>query len=278
INSAFTKTSSAIIILTDLITLKAFLMQKKLKNSSSVLWNKKAKQYARFSQNKNTFQHNILEKIAQRGIHFEGKTVLDIGCGTGIYTLLIANLAHKVMALDFSQEMLTILEIDARNENLLSKISFTCKAWDAYEEEERFDISFSSMSPAFKSDEDFEKMHDSAKEYCVYLGWGGKRESEVLNEVFQAHGLKLKSPLGSQNLKEWLERKKITYLCEYIEDEWNTLKSEEEAIESVLWHLEINEAKADVSLVKKIIHQRVDALGFVNFKVKVGLELISWEK
>lgn len=253
-------------------------MKKKLKNSSSVLWNKKASQYARFSHNNNTFQHNILEKIAQRGINFEGKTILDIGCGTGIYTLLIANLARKVTALDFSQEMLNILEIDAKNENLLSKISFTCKAWDEYEEDELFDITFSSMSPAFKSDEDFEKMNDRAKEYCVYLGWGGKRESEVLNEVFQAHGLKLKSPLGSETLKKWLERKKITYLCEYIEDEWNTPKSEEEAIESVLWHLEINEAKADVSLVKKIIHQRVDALGFVNFKVKVGLELISWKK
>ena len=248
------------------------------KNTSSSIWDKKAKQYGRFSKNLTSFQENIFTKIAQRGISFEDKTILDIGCGTGIYTLHLALKAKKITALDFSQEMLDILAIDARTEHLDDKIIFTCSDWQTYDKNASFDIIFSSMSPAFKSDGDFEKMHNSTKESCIYLGWGGKRESELLDAVFKAHGFALKAPPGSEKLKLWLEKKKITNTCEYIEDEWIAQKSVEEAIESVLWHFEINDLKPDTKLVQKMVLEKAGGEDFVNFSVKVGLELISWVK
>lgn len=248
------------------------------KQTSSSIWDKKAKHYGRFSKNLTSFQQHIFTKIAQRGISFEGKTILDIGCGTGIYTLHLALLAHTITALDFSQEMLDILAIDAQAENLKDKIIFTCSDWQAYDKEARFDIIFSSMSPAFKQDEDFEKMHNSAKESCIYLGWGGKRESELLDAVFKAHGLPLKAPPGSDKLKLWLKKQKIVHICDYIEDEWLAQKSVEEAIESILWHFEINDVIANKELVQKMVLDKANSEGLVNFNVKVGLELISWAK
>ena len=248
------------------------------KNSSSSIWDKKAKQYSRFSKNLTSFQQSIFTKIKQRGISFEGKTILDIGCGTGVYTLHLALQAKKITALDFSQEMLDILAIDAYTEHLDDKIIFTCSDWQTYDKEAQFDIIFSSMSPAFKNNEDFEKMHNSAKESCIYLGWGGKRESELLDAVFKAHGIPLKAPPGSEKLKLWLEKRKMVHVCEYIEDEWLAQKSVEEAIESILWHFEINDAKADIKLVKQMTLDKANSEGLVNFSVKVGLELISWAK
>ena len=247
-------------------------------NSSASLWDKKAKQYGRFSKNLTPFQKTIFEKIEQRGISFVNKTLLDIGCGTGIYTLHLAKLVHKTTALDFSQEMLDILMEDAKIENLDSKIIFTCSDWQTYDKDAYFDIIFSSMSPAFKNDEDFEKMHHSAKESCIYLGWGGKRESELLDAVFKAHGITLKAPPGSDKLKLWLAKNKIVHICEYIEDEWLAQKSIEEAIESILWHFEINDYKPDRTLVRQIVLDKANDEGLVNFSVKVGLELISWAK
>lgn len=248
------------------------------KNSSPTIWDKKAKQYARFSHDPNTFAQKILAKIAHRGISFYHKTILDIGCGTGVYTLHIASSAHSVCALDFSQEMLDILHSDAQTENLLSKFSFVCSTWSDFTYDTIFDIIFSSMSPAFKSDADFEKMNALAREYCIYLGWGGKRVSPLLDEVFKAHGLTPKAPPGSDNLKIWLDKKNIAYTKEYIEDEWTTVKSQQEAIDSMLWHLEINEKEADEALVKKIVASHCDLEGKVAVHVSVGLELISWAK
>ena len=248
------------------------------KNTSSSIWDKKAKQYGRFSKNLTSFQQNIFTKIAQRGLSFQEKSILDIGCGTGVYTLHLALLANKITALDFSQEMLDILAIDAKMQNLENKITFTCKDWQTYDKDARFDIIFSSMSPAFKNDEDFEKMHNSAKESCIYLGWGGKRESELLDAVFKAHHLTLNAPPGSDKLKLWLEKKKIAYICEYIEDEWLAQKSIEDAIESILWHFEINHFTPDTKLVRQMVLDKADSEGWVNFSVKVGLELISWAK
>ena len=248
------------------------------KNNSALIWDKKAKHYGRFSKTATPFQQMIFDKIAQRAISFRNKTVLDIGCGTGVYTLHLALLAHKVVALDFSQEMLDILAIDARAENLDKKITLVCSDWHTNDKDALFDIVFTSMSPAFKCDEDFEKMHNSAKESCIYLGWGGKRESELLDNVFKAHGLTLKAPPGSQKLKSWLEGRHIAYICDYIEDEWIAQKSIQEAIESILWHFEINECTPNKGLIEKMVLDRVNDDGMVNFNVKVGLELISWLK
>lgn len=253
-------------------------MQKQPTKSISSIWDKKAHHYARFSKEPSSFTMKILDKIASRGILFHNQNVLDIGCGTGVYTLHIAHVAKSVNALDISQEMLDILRQDAQNEHLLDKLTFTCKPWSDFWSEQPFDIIFSSMSPAFQSDNDFEKMNTLCSHYCVYLGWGGKRESKLQDEVFKAHGLNSKVPPGSEKIKAWLDKKNITYTKEYIEDEWVTNKPYQEAIDSMLWHLEINEVKANVPLVKKIVRSHCDANGTVNVHVKVGLELISWEK
>ncbi|MDD3342635.1 MAG: hypothetical protein PHR87_03555 [Sulfurospirillaceae bacterium] len=163
-------------------------------------------------------------------------------------------------------------------ESLLHKLTFEWNTWSDFTCEPMVDIIFSSMSPAFSTDADFEKMNTSAREACIYLGWGGKRQSELLDEVFRAHGLSPKSPPGSDKLKIWLDKQNITYTKEYIEDEWTTLKSYQEAVDSMLWHLEINEKEANLSLVKEIVASKCDSDGNVAVHVSVGLELISWTK
>lgn len=248
------------------------------KNQDPSIWNKKAKQYNRFSHDSTTFQHTILSKIAQRGIDFKGKTVLDIGCGTGVYTLHIAKDAKHVTALDFSQEMLDILQEDAIQEGLEPKFTFTCNTWSDFQATTPLDILFSSMSPAFKSDADFEKMHLLAKEHCVYLGWGGRRESTLLDPLFQAHGETLNVPAGAEKLRSWLDRHTISYTTEYIEELRHHTKPYDDARESALWHFEINGVSADASIIDALLPTMQDANGMVAFKTIIGVELISWAK
>jgi len=250
----------------------------KPKNQDASIWDKKAENYNRFSHDPHSFQAHILSKIKHRDIHFNGKTVLDIGCGTGIYTSHIAKNALHVNALDFSQEMLSILHEDAIKEGLEHKFTFTCSTWSGFESKEPFDIVFSSMSPAFQSDADFEKMHDMAREWCVYLGWGGKRESTLLDPMFRAHGQALNVPAGSEKLRAWLDRTKVAYEAEYIEEKRLHVKPYDKALESVLWHFEINALPSDSERIKTILATMQNAEGNIPFKTTIGVELISWKK
>lgn len=249
-----------------------------MKNQDASIWNKKAESYNRFSHDKNSFQNLILGKIAQRGISFDAKNILDIGCGTGVYTLHLAKDALHVNALDFSQEMLNILCEDAIKEGLHKKFTFTCNTWSNFVSQEHFDIVFSSMSPAFQSDADFEKMHHYAREKCIYLGWGGKRESTLLDPIFRAHDKTLNVPAGSEKLRVWLEKTTIAYESEYIEEKHLHVKPYEKALESVLWHFEINNLKPDIEHIKAFLETMQNEEGNIPFETTIGVELISWAK
>lgn len=248
------------------------------KNTNPSIWNKKADQYNRFSHDENTFQQKILKKIAQRGISFKGKTVLDIGCGTGVYTLHIAKEANHVHALDFSAGMLDVLKKDAIAEGLFEKFSFICNTWSGFESTALFDIVFSSMSPAFSSDVDYEKMHRYTQSHCVYLGWGGKRKSSLLDPIFKAHAKTLNVPEGSTKLKNWLVSQNITFECEYIEEISLHVKPYEEALSSVLWHFEINQHRANKALIERLLKAMCTVDNTVEIQTTIGVELISWEK
>ncbi|MFG5142297.1 class I SAM-dependent methyltransferase, partial [Campylobacter lari] len=74
------------------------------------LWNKKAKSYARYSSNLNEIQKATFAKLGS----LQGKSVVDIGCGSGVWTLHLAQKAKDVLVVDSSSAMLEILQDDAK--------------------------------------------------------------------------------------------------------------------------------------------------------------------
>ena len=126
-------------------------------------WDEKAANYVRFSTTPDAFGQRVFDTLETWGVEFADKTLLDIGCGTGVYTLHLAQKVAHVDALDFSEEMLNVLQSDAKS-NEIHNIqplhdrfdTFTCKA--------QYDLAFCSMSPAVSSPAMFEKMHACAKE------------------------------------------------------------------------------------------------------------------
>ena len=55
--------------------------------------------------------------------------------------------------------------------------------------EKAFDIAWVSMSPAVQTLPDFEKMEQCARQWSVSIGWGRKRENDLMQEIFSLHGL-----------------------------------------------------------------------------------------
>ena len=69
------------------------------------MWDKKALHYPRFSGQKNEFQETLFAKLNEFGVNFNGKSLIDIGCGTGVHTIYLAGLCAEVLGVDSSEKM-----------------------------------------------------------------------------------------------------------------------------------------------------------------------------
>jgi 2-polyprenyl-3-methyl-5-hydroxy-6-metoxy-1,4-benzoquinol methylase len=72
----------------------------------------------------------------------EGRTVLDIGCGPGHYSVALAkNGAGHVFGIDFADEMISIAEKNASSAGMQERCHFACRDFLADPIEEKFDYS-----------------------------------------------------------------------------------------------------------------------------------------
>jgi cyclopropane fatty-acyl-phospholipid synthase-like methyltransferase len=82
----------------------------------------------------NAVQHAALDRLLE-----PGDEILDVGCGTGQYTLPIARTARRVVGIDPAQPMLDHLEARAREEGIANVETRHGPAPDAIPAGERFD-------------------------------------------------------------------------------------------------------------------------------------------
>ena len=73
------------------------------------LWDKKASNYQRFDGKISTIQQQIFGKALAWGIDFNGKEILDIGCGTGVWSIFLSKTAKHITGIDSSEKMIEIL-------------------------------------------------------------------------------------------------------------------------------------------------------------------------
>ena len=62
----------------------------------------------------------------------EGQRILDLGCGTGNFTLPMATYSKEILALDFSPAMLQVLSHNLKQRNIQNVKTALCK-WEDYE-------------------------------------------------------------------------------------------------------------------------------------------------
>ncbi len=238
-------------------------------------WDKKAHRYGRYTPEGEHLEQVICDLIKEMGVDCAGKSVVDIGCGTGIYTLRIAQKAAHVDALDISSEMINILEEDAARYEINNIRAFHSD-WETFVlPDHPYDCALSTMSPATRDAESFAKMHRAAQTK-IFLGWGDKRGTILLEELIAAHGATYTPPNGAVRLQKWLEAESIPYdLKEYPEEKVRS-RSLARAIEAYTWHLKVRGLFPDRKRIETILHTHMDTDGNVVEQVTNHFRLIIW--
>lgn len=207
------------------------------------LWDKKAKTYARYQNTLNTIQKQTFEYLQNLKISFQDKSIIDMGCGTGVWTLHLAKEAKEILALDSANTMLEILQEDAKTHTISNLKTLNLDFESFYKNNNaKFDLAFLSMSPALQNEKDYTNFLNLAK-IKIYLGWADYRKSDFLDPIFKHFNTEFKG-IYKQDLESYLLENNVKF-HKFIFDETRIVeRKKDEAIENALWHLNMNGVKA----------------------------------
>lgn len=118
-----------------------------------------------------TFEDNIhLRKVTEMKMWDENSTILDVGCGAGIYSVAFAKKCRQVVGTDVSGNMIAAACENARRYETAN--TRFCKIdWHDFELqdehwEKQFDLVFANMTPAVQSYHTLELLEQASRGWC----------------------------------------------------------------------------------------------------------------
>lgn len=197
----------------------------------------------------------VIDMVRSRGLRIKDTIALDIGCGTGTFTIPLAREARKATGIDFSSEMIEKLR-QAADDHCIRNVEALCMSWhdadlNALGFTKAFDSAWASMTMAIRSDDDLLKMQNSARDFCVYVGWGRKRDNELMNRIFSDHGLELRPPDGAGRTFEKLKLMGYKPELKYIDTSWRWQGSVDEAVDEMRAHVAMQGAEPDEEIIRE---------------------------
>ncbi|RDY27896.1 class I SAM-dependent methyltransferase [Romboutsia weinsteinii] len=129
----------------------------------------------------------VIERLENLGYINEDSTVLDIGCGTGAYSIALSGVCKAVDALDFSEGMLNVLKEKIKVEGI-DNINIIKRDWNRIDIEDegmykKYDFVICSLNPGCYSPSEFLKINKVSKSYCCYIGTDGKGKNNILDKA-----------------------------------------------------------------------------------------------
>ena len=224
--------------------------------------------------------HNVISMAEEKGVEIQGKKILDIACGTGIYTLPLAKRAAHVTGLDSSETMIKRLKNEAEKHHI-SNLDIIKASWRDTDIENRglkktFDIVWTSMSMAVKDKQDFMKMEACSRDWCVFIGWGRVNRNPAMEEAFRMHNLQHGPHPGVAVAYAILQGLGRSPVLEYFNDFWDWEGTLEEAVDDISGFIEMRGVAADRDRLKGLL-SKYEQDGTIRHRTDVEEGIIVWQ-
>ncbi|WP_265823550.1 class I SAM-dependent methyltransferase [Geovibrio ferrireducens] len=238
-------------------------------------WNNKAKNFPRYEAGEDNYESRMLNIARSHGVVFKDADILDVGCGSGMYTIRLAKEAKHVTAADISSEMLRILKDDAEAQGINNIVTYLGD-WLEFKSDRKFDVVFCSMTPAVQSEEGRLKVLEHAKGWVVYMGFAGRMESCMLSGLYEHYGIIPKKFNDAPAMREWLQNRRAEYTAYPVEGEWIVPRTYEEAASNCRDMLSIYGVTPEDDLLEKHIRPHLDESGKYIERTSYSIEMIIW--
>jgi SAM-dependent methyltransferase len=239
-------------------------------------WNSRAASFPRFEAGDDTYEARMLNLACENGVDFSGKTVLDVGCGSGMYTIRLAQLAASVTALDISDEMLRILMQDAAAQGL-ANIRPVLSDWEHFTPRERFQVVFASMTPALTDDAAREKLHACALDQVVFMGFTERKPSDVMATLYDHYKVSPPRFADAPPMRAWLQARRIPHTVLPVNGQWVVPHSRQQLLEACTANLRARGAHPDTAHIAAYIEAFRDRDGAYVERTEYSLEMIIWQ-
>lgn len=239
-------------------------------------WNHKSKSYPTPTDESGLeTPKKVLDKLSEFNLSFKDKSVLDIGCGTGIYSSLIAKEAKSVLGVDISAGMLSKLNEYIREFNI-SNIETLELDFREFDSGNKFDIVLSAMTPAINSKDDLLSMMNLSNKNCIYIGFAGRRESPIMDKILAYFGFSNQSKDGFANMVDILKELNLNYREAFFEHNWHQIGTLEESKKDVIEHFKMRNLPIHESKIEELLkpHLRNSLIKRETF-AKIGL--LTWD-
>lgn len=133
-----------------------------------------------------TIRTEILSDLLRQGILGRDRTMIDIGCGPGLYERLFHPHLKSIHCIDGSRNMIQRLE-DECTRSRIKNISFDVCRWEDLDTDERYDVVFSSLCPPLNNPGSILRMERYSRDVCVYIS-SASPASPVSKEVWRRLG------------------------------------------------------------------------------------------
>ncbi|SFD77337.1 class I SAM-dependent methyltransferase [Salipiger profundus] len=241
-------------------------------------WNKRASGFpaGRSAQHRERLLSRLAH-VPQKAWPGQGQRCLDIGAGTGVFSIFAAERGAGAMALDVSSGMLDELRGAAGK----LPIQTMETAWqtvdpDALGWRNSFDTVFAQMVPGVRSVEDFERMEVCSRGWCVYIGWGRKRQDAWLEAAFALHDVPWSVPLGVPLALECLNCMGRHPEPVWREESWKRDRPARVAVQDAVGHLSVRGVTADTARLEALAREFQEKDGHIRDAAEVEIGVLSW--
>lgn len=153
--------------------------------SDAAVWDASAEEYKDFAV-PSWGDDPFLELLADDA-PLDGATVLDIGCGSGIYAIALAGRAAHVTGIDLSGKMVEYARLKAADAGC-TNVEFAQGDFRTMGLDGPFDVVIAHLTPAVADGETFAKMMGLARRYCA-IAKPARRTDAVLDELRRLVGI-----------------------------------------------------------------------------------------
>ncbi|MDR0621359.1 MAG: class I SAM-dependent methyltransferase [Deltaproteobacteria bacterium] len=198
-----------------------------VRSADKDFWNRRAKSFPRYSPDPSGHEVGLLQLARGLGVDFRGKTVLDVGCGAGLYTIRLAKEGKFVTGLDVSDEVLSINSLDAQREKL-DNVEYVNSDWLAFKPDRVYDLLFCSMTPALHSHGGRLKLLEFPKAQVVYVDLAAPPKNRILSELIDEGAIKPKPLKSTPELKAFLDKRDLAYRTAQKPGRWDKRLTKDE--------------------------------------------------